>query len=121
MGEAGMSDLLKLILVSSGLLGGLVSVLLYVARQVFSGKYFPVSWVEKERQHYLEQLNREQQISENYQKSTENFVLALDRQGQHLEKILDGQDFLKDFVMALKQAMEADARDRRSLPKGRGQ
>lgn len=115
------SDLFKLILVTSGFLGGVVGLLLYVARQVFSGKYFPAAWVEKERAHYLEQLAREQQISENYQKSTENFVMALDRQGQHLEKILDGQNFLKDFVMALKQAMEADARDRKSLPRGRGQ
>jgi hypothetical protein len=116
-----VSESLKLILISSGFLGGIVGLLLYVARLIFSGKYYPASWVAEQRNHYNEQLLREREISENYRKSSDNFVVALDRQREQLEKVLEGQDFVKDFVVALKEAMERDQRERRALPKGRSQ
>lgn len=116
-----MSDALKMILISSGFLAGVVGLLLWVARRIFSGEYYPATWVERQRQHYNEQLAREREISENYRKSSETFVAALDKQREQLDKVLDGQDFVKDFVVALKEAMERDARERKSLPRGRGQ
>ena len=116
-----MSDALKMILVSSGFLAGVVGLLLWVARRIFSGEYYPATWVEQQRQHYNEQLAREKEISENYRKSAENSLTALERQREQLDKVLEGQDFVKDFVVALKEAMERDARERRSLPRGRGQ
>lgn len=116
-----MGDTVRLILVSSGLLTGVVGLLLYVARLIFSGKYYPASWVAEQRAHYIEQLDREREISENYRKSSENFVVALERQRDQLEKVLEGQDFVKDFVVALKQAMDSERGDKRSLPRGRSQ
>lgn len=116
-----MSDTLKLILISSGFLGGIVGLLLYVARLIFSGKYYPATWVIEQREHYNEQLMREREISENYRKSAENFITALEKQREQFEKVLEGQEFVKDFVVALKEAMERDQRERRALPKGRSQ
>lgn len=115
-----MSDTLKLILISSGFLGGVVGLLLYVARLIFSGKYYPASWIAEQRAHYIEQLQREREISENYRQSAGNFIIALDKQREQFEKVLEGQEFVKDFVVALKQAMDSD-RGPKSLPRGRGQ
>lgn len=116
-----MGESLKLILISSGFLGGIVGLLVYVARLIFSGKYYPATWIAEQRAHYIEQLDREREISENYRQSASNFTIALDRQRDQLEKVLEGQEFVKDFVVALREAMEKDRNDRRSLPRGRSQ
>lgn len=114
-----MSEELRLILVSSGFLTGIIGLLLYVARLVFTGKYYPSTWVSEQREHYNEQLTREREIGENYRLAAQNNVEALKRQGDLLERVLEGQDFVKDFVTSLRQAMEAEGGERNVPPRRR--
>lgn len=117
-----MSEGLKLILITSGFLVGVVGLLFWVARRVFSGEYYPKSWVQEQRDHYNEQLAREREIAETYRVGQERLEKAFEKQSDQLEKVLEGIDFVKDFVVGIKTVMQAEgSQPRKTLPRGRGQ
>jgi len=110
-----VGETLKILLVGSGFLGGIVGLAIYAARLIYTGRLVPRSALEDRKNDFADQIARERAISDSYKLASENNAAALQKQAELMEKVLDEQKLIKDFIMGLKRAMELNQQEQRRL------
>ena len=110
-----MGETLKILLVGSGFIGGIVGLAIYAARLIYTGKLVPRSTLEDRKADFAEQIAREREISDTYRLASENNAAALQRQSELTEKVLEEQKLIKDFILSLKRAMELNQQEQRRI------
>lgn len=110
-----MGETLKMLLVGSGFIGGIVGLATYAARLIYTGKLVPRSALEDRKADFADQIARERLISDSYKLASENNAAALQKQAELTERVLEEQKLIKDFIMGLKRAMELNQQEQRRL------
>lgn len=111
-----MSNALQIALATGGLFTGIVGLLVFVARLYFSGKLVPRTTLEDTITQYRERLAREKEISDSYRANNEVISATMARQLQTTEKLVDGQEVIKNFIFSLRDVRETQST---ALPEGK--
>lgn len=90
------------LLPAAGAMGGVVSLLLYVARLVFTGKLVPRSTLTDQQAHYKEQLAREKEISQEAASDRDRIYDALQKTVALTDAMSKEQRLTNDLLRGLK-------------------
>lgn len=90
-----------------GILGVMISLVVWGIRALFSGSLVPRSTLTDARKSFDDRLAREREISELQRIANENIVEALKKQTEQMEALIGEQKLVRDVIASMKTAAES--------------
>lgn len=80
-----------------------LGLLIWLGRLYYSGKLVPRATLIDMKENFSQQIAREREISDNWQKIASNNTEALGKLSSQVEKLSEGQRTVETFILSLSQ------------------